>query len=208
MGKNIASSGAAPSSKFPADKRSSRPKTGSECGFSEVVQWWLGRNLVAPVEGGVQQGHDYDDQGGDDGHRPNTSADDHRYSWMRNAVRSGGSTAVEAPGRVELPTNGLGNRCSIHLSYGASFLISLAALAEPAPDRRPKGASSLSFALFAKGAGDLTSGRRVRRVKSPTRPQKREEWGHLFSDPYCVPPPFLAASLLRRSLTFSSALPS
>jgi hypothetical protein len=24
-----------------------------------------------------------------------------------------------APGRVELPTNGLGNRCSIHLSYGA-----------------------------------------------------------------------------------------
>ena len=28
--------------------------------------------------------------------------------------------AVEAPGRVELPTNGLGNRCSIHLSYGAT----------------------------------------------------------------------------------------
>ena len=27
---------------------------------------------------------------------------------------------VEAPGRVELPTNGLGNRCSIHLSYGAA----------------------------------------------------------------------------------------
>ena len=26
---------------------------------------------------------------------------------------------LEAPGRVELPTNGLGNRCSIHLSYGA-----------------------------------------------------------------------------------------
>jgi hypothetical protein len=26
-----------------------------------------------------------------------------------------------APGRVELPTFGLGNRCSIHLSYGASF---------------------------------------------------------------------------------------
>jgi hypothetical protein len=24
-----------------------------------------------------------------------------------------------APGRVELPTFGLGNRCSIHLSYGA-----------------------------------------------------------------------------------------
>jgi hypothetical protein len=30
---------------------------------------------------------------------------------------------VEAPGRVELPTNGLGNRCSIHLSYGASLII-------------------------------------------------------------------------------------
>ena len=26
---------------------------------------------------------------------------------------------MEALGRVELPTNGLGNRCSIHLSYGA-----------------------------------------------------------------------------------------
>jgi hypothetical protein len=25
-----------------------------------------------------------------------------------------------APGRVELPTNGLGNRCSIQLSYGAA----------------------------------------------------------------------------------------
>ncbi len=25
-----------------------------------------------------------------------------------------------APGRVELPTFGLGNRCSIHLSYGAA----------------------------------------------------------------------------------------
>ena len=27
---------------------------------------------------------------------------------------------VVAPGRVELPTSGLGNRCSIHLSYGAA----------------------------------------------------------------------------------------
>jgi hypothetical protein len=25
-----------------------------------------------------------------------------------------------APGRFELPTSGLGNRCSIHLSYGAT----------------------------------------------------------------------------------------
>ena len=27
------------------------------------------------------------------------------------------------PGRFELPTCGLGNRCSIHLSYGATFRI-------------------------------------------------------------------------------------
>src|SRR4051794_25879841 len=27
---------------------------------------------------------------------------------------------VVAPGRLERPTNGLGNRCSIHLSYGAN----------------------------------------------------------------------------------------
>jgi hypothetical protein len=28
---------------------------------------------------------------------------------------------MEALGRVELPTNGLGNRCSIHLSYRATW---------------------------------------------------------------------------------------
>src|SRR5215472_1860530 len=43
---------------------------------------------------------------------------------MMAAVLDGSSTlerlGVEAPGRVELPTNGLGNRCSIHLSYGAN----------------------------------------------------------------------------------------
>ena len=34
-----------------------------------------------------------------------------------------GQNVMGAPGRVELPTNGLGNRCSIHLSYGAGCLI-------------------------------------------------------------------------------------
>ncbi len=29
---------------------------------------------------------------------------------------------MEALGRVELPTNGLGNRCSIHLSYRADAM--------------------------------------------------------------------------------------
>jgi hypothetical protein len=29
---------------------------------------------------------------------------------------------MEALGRVELPTNGLGNRCSIHLSYRAALV--------------------------------------------------------------------------------------
>jgi hypothetical protein len=32
---------------------------------------------------------------------------------------------VVAPGRVELPTFGLGNRCSIHLSYGAACALSI-----------------------------------------------------------------------------------
>ena len=34
-----------------------------------------------------------------------------RFQWDR----------MEALGRVELPTNGLGNRCSIHLSYRATL---------------------------------------------------------------------------------------
>jgi hypothetical protein len=38
---------------------------------------------------------------------------------MRSISVRHGVHMLEAPGRVELPTNGLGNRCSIHLSYGA-----------------------------------------------------------------------------------------
>ncbi len=35
---------------------------------------------------------------------------------------------MEALGRVELPTNGLGNRCSIHLSYRAAYVTGRTAL--------------------------------------------------------------------------------
>jgi hypothetical protein len=38
---------------------------------------------------------------------------------------------LEALGRVELPTYGLGNRRSIHLSYGAIALTALLAAAVP-----------------------------------------------------------------------------
>jgi hypothetical protein len=43
---------------------------------------------------------------------------------------------LEAPGRVELPTYGLGNRRSIHLSYGAIALTALLAAAVPRPVRQ------------------------------------------------------------------------
>ena len=45
---------------------------------------------------------------------------------------------MEAPGRVELPTNGLGNRCSIHLSYGADASLSHVDF-EPLSGRRSAG---------------------------------------------------------------------
>ncbi len=41
-------------------------------------------------------------------------------------------TRLEAPGRFELPTRGLGNRCSVHLSYGATKCILLEAALKPA----------------------------------------------------------------------------
>ncbi len=42
--------------------------------------------------------------------------------WQLAGLQFGGRSKLlkmEALGRVELPTNGLGNRCSIHLSYRA-----------------------------------------------------------------------------------------
>ncbi len=43
---------------------------------------------------------------------------------------------MEALGRVELPTNGLGNRCSIHLSYRAARRNRLVLLQFTATDGR------------------------------------------------------------------------
>ena len=40
--------------------------------------------------------------------------------WMSRRHRWKCLIIMVAPGRVELPTSGLGNRCSIHLSYGAA----------------------------------------------------------------------------------------
>jgi hypothetical protein len=40
--------------------------------------------------------------------------------WMSRKHRWKCLIIMVAPGRVELPTFGLGNRCSIHLSYGAA----------------------------------------------------------------------------------------
>ena len=44
-------------------------------------------------------------------------------NWMKRVSRKYRRKFLKimvAPGRVELPTFGLGNRCSIHLSYGAN----------------------------------------------------------------------------------------
>ena len=42
-----------------------------------------------------------------------------RNKGKRPKIPVAGILNLEALGRVELPTNGLGNRCSIHLSYRA-----------------------------------------------------------------------------------------
>ena len=38
---------------------------------------------------------------------------------QRDRARYSSIVKMVSPGRFELPTSGLGNRCSIHLSYGA-----------------------------------------------------------------------------------------
>jgi hypothetical protein len=40
--------------------------------------------------------------------------------WQPRTYEAAKLVSRVAPGRFELPTSGLGNRCSIHLSYGAT----------------------------------------------------------------------------------------
>jgi hypothetical protein len=41
------------------------------------------------------------------------------FTWSKSHTFV--AESMVTPGRFELPTNGLGNRCSIHLSYGATI---------------------------------------------------------------------------------------
>ena len=65
---------------------------------------------------------------------------------------------MEAPGRFELPTRGLGNRCSIHLSYGAAA-IPFSHVRVPIQARHP---SACSFAFFPSWLVGVESFPRIR----------------------------------------------
>ena len=86
---------------------------------------------------------------------------------------------MEALGRVELPTNGLGNRCSIHLSYRADACVYRAALSlQYSPLARMRAAK---FVLCLANSRDCDANSIIvpascyRKVKFQSRMQ-RDSW--------------------------------
>ncbi len=61
------------------------------------------------------------------------------------------------PGRLELPTCGLGNRRSIHLSYGATFLSSYHTVSLPQWVKLNRMADAFAFSPVRASAADRQS---------------------------------------------------